>query len=168
MSPIRLSVLDDWFEAEITGEWRTFSVRRLCVAAVDGAPLLYFQDDETGAFYAAETEVLPEDITKLIGKYTANNAAFAFEMLKTPLENPYALSCRKLWHPVFEAKNPLTGETLAEVLRWLGVSEHLKPITDEDGTRFISSRRNSESNYLQTGRSAINGRKSGNTGFTCG
>jgi hypothetical protein len=138
MSPMRLSVLDGWFGAEIAGEWRTVYVRRLCVAVVDGAPLLYFQDDETGFFYVAETDALPEDIAKLTGKYAANNAAFAFEMLKTPLENPYALIMREPSdHPVFEAKNPLTGETLAKVLRWLGVSEHLKPITDEDGNEIF-------------------------------
>ena len=134
MSPMCLSVLDGWFEAEITGEWRTISVRRLCVAAVDGAPRLYFQDDETKAYYTALTEALPEDIARLTGKYTANNAAFAFEMLETPLKNPYALIMREASdHPVIEVKNPLTGETLAEVLRWLGVSEHMKPITDKDG-----------------------------------
>ena len=93
MSPMRLSVLDGWFGAEIAGEWRTVYVRRLCVAVVDGAPLLYFQDDETGFFYVAETDALPEDIAKLTGKYAANNAAFALKCLKRRWKTPTLSLC---------------------------------------------------------------------------
>ncbi|NLA85978.1 MAG: hypothetical protein GX847_01590, partial [Clostridiales bacterium] len=52
MTPIRLSILDGWCEAEITGGWRDLSVRRLCVAVVAETPRLYFQEDGTGTYYA--------------------------------------------------------------------------------------------------------------------
>lgn len=136
MSSMRLSVLDGWFGTEITEDWRTHSVRRLCVA-VDGAPRLYFQDDETGAFYAADTDVLSDSITKLTGLYTSNDTAFAFEILDAPSPgDPYVLILpASSHHPIIEAANPLTGETLAVMLRYFGVSEHSKPITEEDGSQ---------------------------------
>jgi hypothetical protein len=134
MSPVRLSVLDGWFGAEISGDWRTLSVRRLGVA-VDGEPRLYFQDDETGTFYTADTAVLADSITKLTSLYAANTASFAYEILgAASLISPYALILpEQTDHPRLEAKNPLTGETLIKVLRKFGVSEHLKPIQLDAG-----------------------------------
>jgi hypothetical protein len=75
---------------------------------------------------------------KLSGLYAPNNAAFAFEAVGAPLlEAPYALITKdEAEHPKLEAKNPLTGDTLAEVLRKLGVSEHKKPIVDENGNQI--------------------------------
>lgn len=134
-SPMRLSVLDDWFGTQIDEDWKSLLTRRLCLAAVDGALSLYFQDADTGLFYAAGTAVSPESITKLNDVYGTNNTSFAFESLKQDLKDPYTLMMPDAAHPVIEAVNPLTGDKLTEVLRTLGVSEHRKPIQLENGVQ---------------------------------
>ncbi len=138
MTPVRLSVLDGWFGEEMAEDWGSISVRRLFAAAAGGETRLYFQDAETGIFYAAGTAAAPESITKLSGLYAPNDASFAFEAIGAPsLEAPYTLVIKdEAEHPKLEAKNPLTGETLAGVLRKLDVSEHKKPIVDENGNQI--------------------------------
>lgn len=137
MSPIKLSILDGWFEPVITKNWGDFSVRRLCIATMKGENRLYFQDDNTGWFYAADTTIKTDRITKLTDTYTITNASFAFEIISAPLlKDPYALLMPDSEHPLINAKNPLNDKaTLVEVLKNLGVSEHQKPITYADGTK---------------------------------
>jgi hypothetical protein len=56
MSPVSLSVLAGWFGAETAGSWGDMEVRRLCVAEAGRGTLLFFQQYDTGRFYAASTE----------------------------------------------------------------------------------------------------------------
>lgn len=140
MSAIPLSVLDGWFGAALTDSWEGLSAQRLCLIAKDGKSFLYFQD-AVGQFYAAESELSAAKILELTAAYETNQAYFAFEVISTALDDPYALL---LWettaHPVLDAESPLTAETKIAVLQKLGVSEHQKPITDEDGNQdYIDS-----------------------------
>lgn len=134
MSAMPLSVLDGWFGADITGEWRGTDVRRICLAVTSDKTRLLLQDGE-GLFYTADTTITPDSARKQVDMYKSNDASFAFEAIGTQtLREPYALVlAADTAHPVIEARNPLTGETLTAVLRQLNVGEHLKPIQDDDG-----------------------------------
>jgi hypothetical protein len=137
MSPVSLSVLDGWYGGEMAGDWGGVCVRRLFAAAVGGETRLCFEEAETGLFYAAGTKAAPERITRLNELYQPNRTVFAFEALGAqPLKVPYALIMPEMTaYAKLEASNPLAGETLAEVLRKLGVSAHKKPIINESGNQ---------------------------------
>jgi hypothetical protein len=60
MSPVRVSGLNSWFGEEMTEDWGSISVRRLLAAAAGGETRLYFQDAQTGIFYAAVTATAPK------------------------------------------------------------------------------------------------------------
>lgn len=140
LSPSRLSILSGWYGTEITSAFGDKQVRRLCVASVDGRNRLYFQDDLTGLFYAADTAIGQDSVVKLTETFSANNVVYVFESIGAQqLEEPYTLLFPDVMHhPVIEAKNPLSDEnTQIEALRELGVSEHLKPIPIENGRAYI-------------------------------
>lgn len=138
MSPMPLSVLVGWFGEDVAWNWEDLPVRRLCVAEDDGKNRLYFQDDITGAFYSADTAIKADSLTIAAETYAANNAYFAFEIISTPaLKAPYVLLMPDVSDfPLIEVTNPLNeANKLVDVLQYLNVSEHRKPIIYADGTR---------------------------------
>lgn len=136
--PVRLSVLDGWFGVDISGDWGALATRRLVVTYEGGINKLFFQDDSTGSFYMANTETLGS-VEGLSDATGSGNAVFTFERDPVQIDQDlYALLLPDvIGHPVIEAKNPLTDETVqAEALLALGVSEHvLVPYVEPNGTK---------------------------------
>lgn len=135
LSPIKLSVLCAWFGAQADGSWGNMTARRMCFTDGTEGGRLYFQDAGTGLFYKAETEQL-DSMEGLADSYGTNSAVFAFEVSGVELKDPYMLLMTDaVLHPELEAVNPLSNDSVrSQALAGLGVSEHLKPYTDEDGT----------------------------------
>lgn len=137
VTPVRLSVLGGWYDTVITESWGALTARRLCVAAVDGENKLFFQDEETGGFYAAATAVTNESISRLIEAYSGSNASFAFERLRTSdIVTPYTLVFPEITaYPLVGVENPL-GVRQAQInaLQALGINEHQKPVNTSDGS----------------------------------
>ena len=78
-APVKLSVLDGWFGSEISGDWAEISVRRLCVVAGNENNSLYFMDEQSGDFYAAETEA-SGGVAEVSDSVGINSTLFAFEL----------------------------------------------------------------------------------------
>jgi hypothetical protein len=145
LTPVSLSILAGWYNADIEENWGAIAVRRLCVTFSDGKTHLYFQDAATGKFFASETAVL-NNMAGLPGLFDRNSAVFAFEIReKSNREEsmaPYTLLTPDVTeHPVLTAKNPLSDDkALADVLLSLGVNENATPnYPDESGTMYIAS-----------------------------
>ncbi len=121
-TPIPLTLLDGWYGTQLDG-WDNGSTKRLCVIYLDGKNRLYFQQSQTGDFYAADTA---PNVKHLTEPYPTNGALFAFELPRfTGISDPNALILNGTdSHPVLSAENPLANdETLSAVLSALGFSE---------------------------------------------
>lgn len=123
LSPVELSLLSEWYGGEITADWGDIPVRRLCVVAGDDGNRLYFMDDDSGGFYAADAAPSAR-ITTLAEASGINSTFFAFEMDDT-YESPDSytvLNLDMISYPVVEAADPLQDdETLRSVLVSLGI-----------------------------------------------
>ncbi len=129
MAPVHLFVLGGWYGAETTADLRNVLARRLCVAADNGINRLYYQDENTGRFYAADTSS-KTSLTSLADTYSVDNAAYAFERIGTQtFEDPYMLLMTvETQHPVIDADNPLSDENnQTKVLQLLGINENATP-----------------------------------------
>ena len=138
LTPVSLTVLAGWYDADIAVDWGAIAVRRLCVTYSDGRNHLYFQDDATGKFYVSGTADL-KDISGFPLIFGKNSARFAFE-IREGSAAPYTLLMPDVTeHPVFTVKNPLiVDQTLAEVLLHLEVNENATPsYTEPDGTEVF-------------------------------
>jgi len=76
--PVRLSVLDRWLDARMPVLADDVTVRRIFVAFGEEWNRLYFQDEETGRFFEAETASLAARVGDF-GIHDPNGAVFAFE-----------------------------------------------------------------------------------------
>ncbi|MEL4105504.1 hypothetical protein AAFA46_01500 [Oscillospiraceae bacterium WX1] len=136
LSPIKLTVLDGWFGADMSGTWDGVTVRRLCVAEVGGKNRLYIEDSGTGRFFSNDVDSV--SITSLAAAAGTSHAVFAFEVLGGMSSNPYQLLfVDSSAHPSVAVSNPLTDDSaLAGVLTALGAGTHATPSYQEsDGTR---------------------------------
>jgi hypothetical protein len=140
LSPVKLSVLAGWYGSEITEDWGDFRVRRLCVVDGGDKNRLFFVDEETGDYYAADT--MPSGrIADLAEASGINSALFAFDV-----NGGYGLPGRytllllgDAGHPVVNAVNPLANEdTLNQVLLNLGIGEHERnSYPDKEGINYV-------------------------------
>ncbi len=140
ISPIKLSVLDGWYGTSLSGDWSSISVRRLCVATGEDDDRLYFIDEDTGEYYAADTEK-NERITEMVESSSINSTRFAFELNDAfqPPECYTLVFLDDAGHPAVNVTNPLVDEELLNnVLLDLGLYEPDQssyPI--EDGTYYV-------------------------------
>ena len=140
ITPVKLSVLDGWYGSEISGDWGEFSVRRLCVATEEGKNRLYFLDEDSGDFYAADAAE-SNRIAVLAESVGINSTVFASEM-SGDYKSPDCYTLLKLdvtGYPVVEVKNPLAYDAvLSDVLLNLGISEQEKSsYTDGEGIHYV-------------------------------
>ncbi len=143
MSPVKLSVIDGWYGAEISGDWKDISVRRLCVADAGDKNRLYFQDADSGSCYAADVadDAACERLAVLSESIGINSTFFAFE-IDSAAKSADSCALLKLdvtGYPVVEADNPLADkEFLTDMLFNLGISDPQNTsYTDFKGTHYV-------------------------------
>ena len=114
LGEVPLSVLSGWLTGSDSG--LTGTVRRLVLAADENEVNLYYQDEETGMYYASRADLVTvEQINAVTAAIVDNGADFSFE-----LEEFSALSGDTMLLPetpkprVYAAANPLAGETQSE------------------------------------------------------
>jgi hypothetical protein len=123
ISPVKLSILGDWFDADVTGDLGNMSVRRLCVTANGEKTRLFFQNDKTGVYYSVGTSVRGS-IMDASKDYTANGAVFSFEKGVDSWAPGTLLLPEITAHPQLEVENPLNDNAKKDaVLLSLGVSD---------------------------------------------
>ena len=114
LGEVPLSVLSGWLTGSDSG--LTGTVRRLVLAADENEVNLYYQDEETGMYYASRADLVTvEQINAVTAATVDNGADFSFE-----LEEFSALSGDTMLLPetprprVYAAANPLAGEAHSE------------------------------------------------------
>lgn len=91
ITPVRLSVLDEWLYASMPEIAADALLRRVVAATGEDGSRIYYQDDESGLFYGADTESAAGKAQEL-EIYSENGVLFAFESGITGAENaPYML-----------------------------------------------------------------------------
>ena len=76
--PVRLSVLGGWLGASVPDAMSNVSLRRMFLAISEDRSRLYYLDNDSGAFYVADTASSAGKAQEL-DIYSANGALFAFE-----------------------------------------------------------------------------------------
>ncbi len=87
-------------------------MRRLALAASRGQVFLYYQDEESGQFYAGPVDVISVSrLESAVSGLSDNGACFAFEKEGYSLLSPYTLLMPGTPQPaVYQVYNPLSRE----------------------------------------------------------
>jgi len=116
-SPMELSVLHAWLGARVSGLEHDVSLRRIFVAFGEERNRIYFKDDLSGEYFAADTDssaVKAQELAML----RPNGAAFAFELGVTGAENaPYTIIMPGTMHPNIAASPAASAESILEIVR---------------------------------------------------
>lgn len=134
MEGVPLSVLTGWLTGESTGG--EVFVRRLALAASRGQVFLYYQDEESGQFYAGPVDVISVSrLESAVSGLSDNGACFAFEKEGYSLLSPYTLLMPGTPQPaVYQVYNPLSREeglnSLLEALDFPASSSYTYQGTD--------------------------------------
>ena len=131
--PIKLSILGGWLGTSLPERVRDISLRRIFVAFGEDRSRVYFQDYDSGLFFAADT-------ASSVGKaqelevYSSNSAQFAFETGISAAENaPYMLIMPGSEHPEVRAvAEGNAEELLSAVINAMGHS-------NEKSTNYVGS-----------------------------
>ena len=135
MTPVKLSVLDGWLGARMPELSVDPSLRRVCVAFGEDRSRIYFEDQESGLFYGADTASSAGKAQEL-GIYGANGTAFAFETDIIGANNaPYMIIMPGSDHPDVRAGSAGDAESIRDiVLAALGhVDETFTTLPEADG-----------------------------------
>ena len=137
MTPIKLSVISAWLGARLPDAMEEASLRRIFVAIGEDRNSIYYQDCDSGIFYAAETassagKALESDI------YSENGAQFAFETNLSAAENAsYMLLLPGSSHPDIRAAfMGEIDEILDKVLETMGYSNEIY-VTYDSGEAYV-------------------------------
>lgn len=114
MTPVKLSVLDGWLYARMPESVADTLLRRVAVATAENRSRIYYQDDESGLFYGADTQLAAGRAQEL-EIYSENGAVFAFESGIAGSENaPYMLLMPNTEHPNLRAAAAGSTEDLLD------------------------------------------------------
>lgn len=121
LGEIPFSVLAGWMtgaDSSLTG-----TVRRLVLAAEDDRTVLYYRDEESGAYSAFPAElVTAEQLSAVLNTVMDNGAEFAFELEEySSLAGDTMLLAESPSPRVYSAANPLAGTEQAERVEESGV-----------------------------------------------
>lgn len=142
--PVKLSILDGWIDARMPDTTEDALVRRLVVAIGEDRSRLYYQDDESGLFYGADTASAAGKAQEL-DVFSANGAIFAFETGTTGAGNaPYVLITGERDFPNLRASAAGSAEELLEIsVSALGHGHETHTVFQEmDGTRWVGTQFN--------------------------
>jgi len=103
ITPVRLSVLDRWLDARMPILAEDIAVRRIFVAFGENWNRLYFQDEESGRFFGADTSSSAARAQDF-GMQDPNGAMFAFETSVRAAESaPFMIIMPGYPHPYVRA-----------------------------------------------------------------
>ena len=142
--PVKLSILDGWLGAGRYETMEDTSIRRLVVAIGEDKSRFYYQNDENGLFYGADTASAAGKAQEL-EIYSGNGAFFAFETGTAGAENaPYMLITDERNHPDLKASAAGGAEELLELsLAALGHgNETHADFREGDALRWIGTKFN--------------------------
>lgn len=111
MGQVPLSVLSGWLGGDAGQEQA--AVRRLALAVTDGQTVLYYQDEESGRYYAAPAEVVSvSSLESVVSGLSDNGVAFAFELEEQyPGLDPCTMLMPDPPRPtVYRASNPVATD----------------------------------------------------------
>ena len=139
-TPVKLSVLggwllDGWLSTRMTVFPEDVTLLHLCVAFGDDRSRFYFQDNESGLFYGADTASSTGKAQEL-EIYSANDALFAFETGVGAADNaPYIVLMPAREHPEIRAGGAGSAVELFDIaLATLGHGDEASTtVQDEDG-----------------------------------
>lgn len=117
LGSVPLEVLSGWLSGEETGLEGT--ARRLVLSAEGDAVALYYQDSQTGMYYARQAELVSvEQLQAVTAAVVDNGAKFAFELEGyEDLEDETLLLPEPPQPRIYTAANPLSGEAQTEEIR---------------------------------------------------
>lgn len=143
-TPVKLSILNGWIDARMPETTEDALIRRLVVAIGEDRSRLYYQDDENGLFYGAETASAVGKAQEL-DVFSANGAFFGFETRTTGAEKaPYMLIMNERNHPNLRASAAGSAEELLEIsVSALGHGNETHTVFQEaDGMRWVGTQYN--------------------------
>ena len=117
LGSVPLSVLSGWLSGEETGLEGT--ARRLVLSTEGDGAVLYYQDSQTGMYYARQAELVNvEQLRAVTAAVVDNGAKFAFELEGyEDLEDETLLLPEPPQPRIYTASNPLSGEAQTEDIR---------------------------------------------------
>lgn len=117
LGSVPLGVLSGWLSGEETGLDGT--ARRLVLSAEGDSAVLYYQDSQTGMYYARQAELVSvEQLQAATAAVVDNGAKFAFELEGyEDLEDETLLLPEPPQPRIYTAANPLSGEAQTEDIR---------------------------------------------------
>lgn len=117
LGSVPLEVLSGWLSGEETGLEGT--ARRLVLSVEGDSAMLYYQDSQTGMYYARQTELVSvEQLQAVTAAVVDNGAKFAFELDGyEDLEDETLLLPEAPQPRIYTAANPLSGEAQTEEIR---------------------------------------------------
>jgi hypothetical protein len=121
--PVKISILDGWFGTEVTDSWGDTGVRRLCVVKTGNSLRLFFEEYDTGRFFAADTSG-GDNLETVVDSFGVNRAIFAFEVSEASADRDlYALLMPDVTaYDIVYAGNPMRDEAVkAKALESLGI-----------------------------------------------
>jgi len=117
MTPVRLSVLNGWLGSVIPDPVADISVRRVVVVIGEDRSRVYYQDDENGLFYGADTASTAGKAQEL-EMYTPNYTVYAFETDIINAEDaPYLVLMPERYHPDLRAVAAGNADELLDVVQ---------------------------------------------------
>lgn len=136
-SPVKLFILGRWLGTDVSGTLGNIAVRMLCVTETEDATRLFFRNEATGEYYAADTAVRGH-IRDTADDYEPNGAVFAFEKVPDSKVPGMLLLPDTAGYPQVEASNPLSDKTKRDrVLLSLGVSDLGHSFKSGDTEKFV-------------------------------
>jgi len=121
MTAVRLSILNGWLGVRMPDSMPDMTIRRVAVAIGEDRSKIYFQNNESGKFFGADTSSAAGKAQEL-EIYSSNDVIFAFESGTAGSEYaPYLLIMHERTHPdVRAAAAGSTDEIMDITLRALG------------------------------------------------
>ena len=134
-----LSLLSVWLGTEIGGGAASHTARRLCLALEGDALALYYIRARYGEFYRCETALSASSLTTRLSEYSANGAAFAFELSETAgtVDAYTLLEAGMPEYSRVSAVNPLRDPALLASLPLLFEFGSVRSYSEADGTVFV-------------------------------
>lgn len=144
LGSVPLGVLSGWLSGGETGLEGT--ARRLVLSVEGDSAMLYYQDSQTGMYYARQAELVSvEQLQTVTAAVVDNGAKFAFELDGyEDLQDETLLLPEAPQPRIYTAANPLSGETQTEEVR-----------TDSVLGRLLTALSFPDSSYIYSGTDQV-------------